>query len=426
MKCVYCGCDGKMTKEHVIPKGFIKHMDWDKQIVVLEKAPSRVINSELMVKDVCSNCNNGELSKLDAYALNLFLQCNNLISINTHKFYFKFQYDNLVRWLLKICFNSARANSSDYDASLYEKNADYILNKSNIKSHVCVYAVLLGYENIGSSFIKKCHHLQKKRVYEFDWFRIAPFKNMKTMTHSSALRVVIINSFVFVIVVTDSDEEYDMVRHSISQCQYKFYELQRNGKVWLKKDPNFMMESFLSNMLLKESFMQKREKADESLRILTITREEIEEEDFSSISWLVDTFTTNRDVLRDAYQKVVIVVEGYDDEKREIYQIPEYQKYFSTVFSNYPQIIWLLWLSDNEENPLIAMLWAAVNDKSIVDLNDTCVDIYPNKEKVTKLLLGFYEGINILCHKYVIDTSINNELTGKINKLFSAGFDIPL
>ena len=48
-----------MSREHVIPKGFINNMDFKALTVWLDKAPSKVINSELMVKDVCAECNNG-------------------------------------------------------------------------------------------------------------------------------------------------------------------------------------------------------------------------------------------------------------------------------------------------------------------------------------------------------------------------------
>lgn len=106
----------------------------------------------------------------------------------------------------------------------------------------------------------------------------------------------------------------------------------------------------------------------------------------------------------------------------EIYQVPEYQKYFETVFSIYPQIIWMLLLV--EENPFMAMLWTSVNDNHIKDFEDGCRDIYPNKQKVTKLLLGFYKGINLLSDQYVFDSSINMELTDKITQIFLEGFNI--
>jgi hypothetical protein len=120
-ECAYCGVEGKMTREHVIPNGFIKDMNIEEQITWLNKAPVRVIESEIKVKDVCSKCNNGKLSELDDYALKLIKEYNNKIEINTKKLFFKCDYSKLSRWLLKVCFNSARANDTTYDILTYEK-----------------------------------------------------------------------------------------------------------------------------------------------------------------------------------------------------------------------------------------------------------------------------------------------------------------
>lgn len=65
MKCAYCDNTGKMSREHVIPAGFIEHMEPKKGITFLEKAPTKVIDAEIVIKDVCSSCNNGFLFVLD-------------------------------------------------------------------------------------------------------------------------------------------------------------------------------------------------------------------------------------------------------------------------------------------------------------------------------------------------------------------------
>ncbi len=105
VRCAYCGAEGKMSRQHVIPKGFINNMNFKALTVWLDKASSKVINSELMVKDVCAECNNGELSQLDAYALKLIISYNEKILYETRKVFFKYNYDLLTRWLLKVCYN---------------------------------------------------------------------------------------------------------------------------------------------------------------------------------------------------------------------------------------------------------------------------------------------------------------------------------
>ncbi len=57
--------------------------------------------------------------------------------------FFKYNYDLLTRWLLKVCYNSARANDSYYDIGLYQKNIDYILKGKEAGSKIEVYALFM-------------------------------------------------------------------------------------------------------------------------------------------------------------------------------------------------------------------------------------------------------------------------------------------
>ena len=197
MKCAYCDNEGKMSREHVIPKGFIEHMNFKEQIVALDKAPTRVINSEITVKDVCATCNNGYLSVLDSYGLNLILKYNDKISVHTKKIQFKYNYDLLTRWLLKICYNMARANDGHYDISLYKKNVDYIMNRGEAESNIIVFAMFMGTGCLDEKMEEHCDHLKKNRKYDIDWFRIGQFRLQEDAIYYCASKFVIVNSFAF-------------------------------------------------------------------------------------------------------------------------------------------------------------------------------------------------------------------------------------
>ena len=41
VRCAYCGAEGKMSREHVIPKGFINNMDFKALTVWLDKIIKR-------------------------------------------------------------------------------------------------------------------------------------------------------------------------------------------------------------------------------------------------------------------------------------------------------------------------------------------------------------------------------------------------
>ncbi len=415
VRCAYCGAEGKMSREHVIPKGFINNMDFKALTVWLDKAPSKVINSELMVKDVCAECNNGELSQLDAYALKLMISYNEKILYETRKVFFKYNYDLLTRWLLKVCYNSARANDSYYDIGLYHKNIDYILKGKEAESKIEVYALFM--ETAYDKQMKnECYHLQKDRNYEIDWFRIAPYKLLAKPTYYTAMRCILINSFAFLTIIYDESDtiKSDEVENEILRSHPNFIKLNRGNKAVLKKDKTFWLETFETNKVLRDNFLVKRKsKKDDVIKIIQLSREEIENKDYSQIVYAKKSYLGNKEDLEDSYQTFEISVDGYNDEKRELYQIKEFQEYIKGVVDKFPDLIWGL----NLEFPFFQVLVGAyVNDNTILEKDNPSREIKINKERLLDLQLKCFTGINKLTNMYAFDLSKNIELTEKFKK----------
>lgn len=415
MKCVYCDKEGKMSREHVIPKGFIEHMNSKGKITALDKVPSRIVNTEITIKDVCTQCNNGELSLLDSYALKLILKYNDEISPNTKKIYFKYKYDRLARWLLKVSYNSARVNDSKYDVSLYKKNVDYIMHRGESASNIAVFAMFMGLDCLSEKITETCDHLKENREFDVDWFRIAPFRLRDDSTYNCASRCVIINSFAFAIIVCDkgAEKELEKIKETINECYTNFVELSINGKVWLKKDDKFFLDSFEGNSVLRDNYLRKRiSKNDGKIKILTLTKDEIEKEDFTKIECMLVEYMSNRDDLMDCYQSAIIAIEGYEKENREPYQSKIFQNYFRRIFNELPEIIWILKMKI-EIISLQVMISAYVNDNYIEDMNDSTTTVVVNKERVLVLMEKCFSAINKLTNTYAFDFSINQDLTEK-------------
>ena len=55
-----------------------------------------------------------------------------------------------------------------------------------------------------------------------------------------------------------------------------------------------------------------------------------------------------------AAQKLSIFFDGYDDDSREIWQIPETRAFVARIFSEYPEF--LFYLNDKTKNPIICCL----------------------------------------------------------------------
>ncbi|MDB9501675.1 hypothetical protein PN441_01225 [Spirulina major CS-329] len=118
-----------MTKEHIWPKSLIQR--WESKLKTYNSQTGRFYAGEPVIKDVCKNCNNVQLSQLDQYLAEIYddqlkeqVQAGNSVV-------FTYSYDLLLRSLLKISFNSCRATGDDKIAiAAHHKVKDYILGVS--------------------------------------------------------------------------------------------------------------------------------------------------------------------------------------------------------------------------------------------------------------------------------------------------------
>ena len=81
----------------------------EQSVLGWNEGANKTVKSEIKIKDVCAECNNGILGDLDSYGKNLLTDSGLLVQ-NYKKLDLSLSYDypRLLRWLLKISFNSSR------------------------------------------------------------------------------------------------------------------------------------------------------------------------------------------------------------------------------------------------------------------------------------------------------------------------------
>ena len=117
-----------MTREHVVP-AFIYEFQksHSNKFTGWNDAAQAMTPGELKVKDVCDTCNNVVLGSLDNYAKQLLTASGIMAKNYTKKSVtIDYDYDLLLRWLLKVSFNSSR--TTGFFSALFEPYRDYILN----------------------------------------------------------------------------------------------------------------------------------------------------------------------------------------------------------------------------------------------------------------------------------------------------------
>jgi hypothetical protein len=113
--CAYCNSAGPLTKEHFWPAALHRRLIGctdDKQNCFWLRKINREIKGEPTIRDVCAECNNVKLSVLDSYICELFDRFFVCPLERHEEVQFEFDYHRLKRWLLKMCFNSARVHSA--------------------------------------------------------------------------------------------------------------------------------------------------------------------------------------------------------------------------------------------------------------------------------------------------------------------------
>ena len=128
--CAYCKQDRTATREHVIPAFmYALQKEVGEGVIGWNEVIQKMVGGEARVKDVCADCNNRVLGELDAYGKNL-LNASGLLVHNYMKRTLTLQYDYglLLRWLLKISFNSSRADGAH--SHLFQEHIPFILGST--------------------------------------------------------------------------------------------------------------------------------------------------------------------------------------------------------------------------------------------------------------------------------------------------------
>lgn len=191
MPCAYCGGPGSLTREHIWPRWL--HEIEDHQLKY-NFAADKVLPEQQVIKDVCSVCNNGPLSLLDDYARQLYVGYFSKPYKAAKITRFRYDYGKLSRWLLKTAYNSARAASAS-DVDVLRLLSQYIICDGCCPINVFISIGLLG------QLIREDRRTGKRKITELRWHRSGPIYLTPLQSSAYSARVVIMNSWIFNIVV---------------------------------------------------------------------------------------------------------------------------------------------------------------------------------------------------------------------------------
>ena len=193
--CAYCDAPPPLTRGHIWSNSFLKRGNFG---VKFSAKANKTFAGDLIISDVCAKCNNGPLSVLDAHACELYDRRFSKFVEAGASVPFSYDYGLLMRWLLKISFNSAR--SSGQDVELLARYRETILAE-NPRSP----AFVAGYvATISPSYNTNTEHGSTRKIYPHA-ARCGPLQFPSfDIGDILATRCVMINSFMFSLLIARS------------------------------------------------------------------------------------------------------------------------------------------------------------------------------------------------------------------------------
>lgn len=199
-KCSYCDEVGALTKEHIWPSNIIKK--YETKLASYNKKIDKLIYSDLVIKDVCAKCNNELLSKIDTYLSELYdtYLYQSLNPGDSTKI--EFNYEMLLRALLKISYNSSRALGNEAVKRAHDKFRDYILNGGYITGIQLRLLVVTSAKVIVDGELLD-------QNFPVTQLRCADIAYSGILNHRFIIRLLAINSFWFYLIISKKPEKKD-------------------------------------------------------------------------------------------------------------------------------------------------------------------------------------------------------------------------
>lgn len=197
--CAYCcGKNLPFTREHIWSDCLIKKYEESR---AYSKKENKFYKGDATIKDVCENCNSARLNQLDEYLCNLYDRIFHKILMPGESTRIEFDYDTLLRGLLKVSYNSARANASEKVVKAHRNLAKYILDgqyRPNVALRLLVVTASRTINRDTGATVG---------LLEPELLRCAEIPYDGSFSHRFSVRLVAINCYWFYLIIPYKNEQ---------------------------------------------------------------------------------------------------------------------------------------------------------------------------------------------------------------------------
>lgn len=144
--------------------------------------------------------------------------------------------------------------------------------------------------------------------------------------------------------------------------------------------------------------------------LVVVSRQETESLDITPAFNVLQTLLYDADTVRMFQGKASIAFHGYDNDSRELYQIPEVRQYLAELDSKFPY--WFYFLSTDHD--MLKMIAFCLCRTRKIDVRVA----YPDPHDMQAFMLAHFDAINRLFDRFQLDESINEEISGLVADYF--------
>lgn len=414
LTCAYCGAPCSATREHVIPAWYCRTPGESETFSA--RAPITHVRGDMVVKDVCGACNSGVLSDLDAYGKRLYDDHFSSAVYAGETVSFDLDGERFIRWLLKVSYNSARAQEADVE--LLRSYREVILGRSPLTAQVRCWLHLVAPTRLLPDVARPALRAEAGMpdVQEPAWFRIGQFRLPALRAPDLVQRQVIVNSFAFSILAapatgpvssTRFDRFAEAFASSIPAPARVAPGVARVTATAAGDHAAASVYPLLSNYPTRFSdernpYVVQALKGDLKLVALYVPKELIEQGGESPIADALCDMVSTREKATAFRQRVMVMTDGYDDDPRGLCQIPQARRFFRQVFRRCP---FVMLLADPEGGllKLLAACWLC---------EDPPLDEAGERDRLTDFLQRAFVGLNQVTHRL----AFSDELTRTVSQ----------
>jgi len=417
--CAYCGMNRTLTREHLIPQFIDKELGPGEQWI--DRVKGKYINGAATKKDVCRECNNNALGALDGYAKELYSKYFHFPVFADQTISFDCDVAKFCRWLLKVSYNSARIHNTDCETlSLYRES---IISDAPWPGSLYCFASIICPAIIELDGTTRPAYSTDPDPIPAHTFRISQIRFLDHHVMSCVQRCIIINSYCFYIIafpIQATPEEDECVKRLIINCHKRNATAIEQSAMPITLRPGGWdsISSTQDHIILNPEHYglcdntmnnQLDKSPSNTVFLIDIPRGVVESGNIAfALSRLLGVLSS-RDTVLGYKQRLEVTFNGYNEDPRPIWVIPEIRQYLLRVHSAFNH--WFYFI--DPRFPFLKVLPFCLCTPASIDGK---WEIKPADMK--HFMEEGYDALNKLCDRFVIDHSINKKISEDIARFY--------